>query len=82
MVKRSGSICLAHHEAPLWLAICRLVMEDQQQICVSARYCPTVELHNCEAYERWKKTPAYQQWLKEMTNRSPVVQLISSNQSS
>jgi len=38
------------------------------------------------AYERWKKTPEYQQWLKDSgqlkkwTNRSPLVPRISSNE--
>ena len=41
---------LFSRDAPLWVANCRLFMKDQQQICVSARYCPTVELHNCEFF--------------------------------
>ena len=41
---------LISHEAPLWIVNCRFFMKDQDQICVSARYCPTVELHNCEFF--------------------------------
>jgi hypothetical protein len=49
---RAGGLrsMLISRDAPLWLANCRLFMKDQQQICVSARYCPTVELHNCEFF--------------------------------
>src|SRR5205823_7226325 len=41
---------LISHEAPPWMANCRLFTKDQDQRCVYALYCTTVELHNCEFF--------------------------------
>jgi hypothetical protein len=49
---RAGGLhgMLISHEAPLWMANCRLFMKDQTQNWLRALYCPTIELHNCEFY--------------------------------